>query len=106
MVGQMIGSFLAETTVELPALAAAAAASHVEKVRELTHLLRGSTACYGAHRMTARCHQLQELIESGKLPEVPAGVRLLEAEFVEARKALVAEFPALRSNAARRDHEP
>jgi HPt (histidine-containing phosphotransfer) domain-containing protein len=104
MVGQMIGSFLAETTVELPALAAAAAASDVEKVHELTHLLRGSTACYGAHRMTASCHKLQELIESGKLPEVQAGVRLLEAEFVEVRKALVAEFPSLGSNMARRDH--
>jgi CheY-like chemotaxis protein len=105
MVEQVIGSFLAETTVELPKLAAAAASSHVEEARELTRLLRGRAACYGAHRMTARCHQLQELIESGTLPEVQAVVRLLEAEFVEARRALVAEFPALGTNMARLDHE-
>jgi PAS domain S-box-containing protein len=88
----IIEAFLKNATVRLPELQQALRQNHLEKVKELAHMLKGGSGTLGAVQMAELCKQLEAKGYAGDLSQTQALWQALAAEFARVRSALEAEL--------------
>ena len=81
-------TFVGKSTEQMASIRAALARGELRPVREECHLLRASSAYFGAERLSKVAARMEAACDAGD----PAAVRELAAELYTAQEAAVAEL--------------
>jgi hypothetical protein len=92
LMGESFGGFVAvfteDTPVRLAALGAAAANHDREQLKQLAHLLKGSTANASAMTLSSLCARLETLVRDGSPEQIDEQIACIEAEYQRVAAAL------------------
>jgi signal transduction histidine kinase/CheY-like chemotaxis protein/HPt (histidine-containing phosphotransfer) domain-containing protein len=93
LIRSLVATFLADAPKALARIRDAIAIKNAAELASAAHLLKGSTAIFGAPKAVAAARNLEALGRANNLREAPAGLRALESEFA----LLQHELRAIRS---------
>jgi two-component system, sensor histidine kinase and response regulator len=88
---ELAGMFLDDAALQLEGLREAIGEADAQRVRSISHALKGSSGNMGATRVSEVCAELEMAGESGDLAPAPGLLERLEEELSLARPALEAE---------------
>jgi HPt (histidine-containing phosphotransfer) domain-containing protein len=87
---KLMATFRDQATRDVAALTAAAAASDFTAVRSLAHGLKSASLNVGARRLGERAAELEAMVRSGAVADVPRLVSAVTAEFDRCRPEIEA----------------
>lgn len=88
---ELVDTFLTDLEERLHALRTAAAAGDGERVRSVSHTLKGSTGNLGATRLSALAGQMEAAGRAGATAEIESLLSQLESEARRVREFFLAE---------------
>lgn len=68
---EVVQMYLDTAPAQLAELAGAVASADLRDIGRTAHVLAGSSACVGAHRLSAACSELERAADAGRLPGAP-----------------------------------
>jgi CheY-like chemotaxis protein/HPt (histidine-containing phosphotransfer) domain-containing protein len=93
LVQRSVGLFLEKTPPVLRSLEEGAAKGDITLLYSASHRLKSSSAMIGAVLLSSRCQQLETMAQAGTVPNAPALVNAIVADYDAAAVALSARLP-------------